>query len=37
VDHGGQPLSNLFLNMADQAGVTSLDRFGDSTKRLVDV
>ena len=37
VDHGGQPLSNLFLNMADQVGVTNLDRFGDSTKRLVNV
>jgi hypothetical protein len=37
VDHGGQPLSNLFLSMADQVGVTNLDRFGDSTKRLVNV
>jgi len=37
VDHGGQPLSNLFLNMAGQAGVTNLDRFGDSTKVLVNV
>lgn len=37
VDHGGQPLSNLFLNMADQVGVSGLERFGDSTKRLANV
>jgi hypothetical protein len=37
VNHGGQPLSNLFLNLADQVGVTSLERFGDSTKRISNV
>lgn len=37
VDHRSQPLSNLFLDLADQAGVTGLDRFGDSTARLGNV
>ena len=37
VNHGSQPLSNLFLRLADQAGVTGLERFGDSTARLTDV
>jgi hypothetical protein len=37
VHHGGKPLSNLFLNLADTAGVTGLDRFGDSTGRLSSV
>lgn len=37
VDHGNRPLSNLFLNLADTAGVTGLDRFGDSTGRLSNV
>jgi len=37
VQHGAQPLSNLFLNLADGAGVTGLDRFGDSTGRLGNV
>ncbi len=37
VDHGSQPLSNLFLSLADQAGVTGLERFGDSTARLGNV
>jgi Protein of unknown function (DUF1552) len=36
VQHGAKPLSNLFLNLADSAGV-KLDRFGDSTGRLSDV
>ncbi len=31
------PLSNLYLNMLDHAGVPHLDRFGDSTGRLVDI
>ena len=31
---GGQPMSNLFLSMADRFGVTDLERFGDSTGRL---
>ncbi|MBX3434559.1 MAG: DUF1552 domain-containing protein [Pirellulales bacterium] len=33
VDHGGQPLCNLFLSLADRMGV-DLPRFGDSTGRL---
>lgn len=37
VQHGSKPLSNLFLNLADSAGVTGLDRFGDSTGRLANV
>ena len=37
VQHGSKPLSNLFLNLADSAGVTGLDRFGDSTGRLGNV
>src|SRR6476620_9257072 len=34
---GGQPMSNLFLSMADRMGVRSLDRFGDSNGRLTGV
>ncbi|MGZ8919440.1 MAG: DUF1552 domain-containing protein [Limisphaerales bacterium] len=34
VKAGGQPMSNLFLTMADRMGVKKLDRFGDSTKPL---
>jgi hypothetical protein len=37
VQHGGKPLSNLFLDLADQAGVSKLERFGDSTGRLANV
>ncbi|MEO6003308.1 MAG: DUF1552 domain-containing protein [Opitutus sp.] len=37
VQHGGKPVSNLFLSLADQVGVTKLERFGDSTARLTDV
>jgi len=37
VQHGSKPLTNLFLNLADQAGVPNLERFGDSTGRLGDV
>jgi hypothetical protein len=37
VQHGAKPLSNLFLNLADGAGVKDLARFGDSTDRLSDV
>jgi hypothetical protein len=37
VKHGSKPLSNLFLNLADTAGVTGLERFGDSTGRLANV
>jgi hypothetical protein len=37
VQHGSKPLTNLFLSLADQAGVTGLERFGDSTGRLGNV
>jgi len=30
---GSEPLSNLFLSLADRMGVGDLPRFGDSTKR----
>jgi hypothetical protein len=31
---GGEPLCNLFLTLADQAGVRGLEGFGDATARL---
>jgi hypothetical protein len=34
VQHGSKPMSNLFLSLADQVGVSGLERFGDSTGRL---
>ena len=34
VKAGGQPMSNLFLTMADRMGVKNLERFGDSTQPL---
>ena len=37
VKHEGKPMSNLFLSLADHAGVTGLERFGDSTGRLGNV
>lgn len=37
VAHGGKPLTNLYLSMADRMGVEGLERFGDSTGRLDDV
>jgi hypothetical protein len=37
VKAGGQPMSNLFLTMADRMGVKDLERFGDSTKALTAV
>jgi hypothetical protein len=37
VNHRSEPMSNLFLSMADRMGVTDLDRFGDSTGRLGNV
>lgn len=37
VKHGGKPLSNLFLALADHAGVSVLETFGDATGRLTDV
>lgn len=37
VKHGGKPLTNLFLSLADQVGVKDLSRFGDSTGKLGNV
>ncbi len=37
VRHGSKPMSNLFLTLAEQAGVSDLPRFGDSTGKLADV
>lgn len=37
VKHGSQPVSNLFLSLADRCGVPSLAQFGDSTGRLADI
>ena len=37
VNFGAKPLSNLFVNLAETAGVTDLVRFGDSTGRLANV
>lgn len=37
VQHDAKPLTNLFLTLADQAGVSGLERFGDSTGRLGNV
>ncbi len=34
VKHNSEPMSNLFLSMADLMGASGLDRFGDSTDRL---
>lgn len=35
--HGANPVSNLFLSMADRMGVRHLDRFGDSNGRITNV
>ncbi len=37
VRHGAQPMSNLFLSMADRMGVQGLERLGDSTGRLANL
>lgn len=37
VQHGSFPMSNMFLTMADKAGVQGVDSFGDSTGRLANV
>ncbi len=37
VDAGSQPMSNLFLSIADRMGVKNIERFGDSTGRFADV
>ncbi|HAB16706.1 MAG TPA: DUF1552 domain-containing protein [Verrucomicrobiota bacterium] len=37
VKHGSVPTTNLFLSLADRMGLQELERFGDSTGRLVEV
>ena len=37
VNHGATPLANLYLRMAQTAGLTGLERFGDSTGVLANV
>ena len=37
VRHGAKPATNLFLGMADKAGVEGVDSFGDSTGRLANI
>jgi hypothetical protein len=37
VKFDGQPMSNLFLSMADRLGVKNLPRFGDSTARITGI
>ena len=37
VDYGSQPACNLYLALAHRAGVTGLDRFGDSTGALTNL
>ena len=37
VKHSPTPTCNMFLSMADRMGVTGLERFGDSTGRLVNI
>ncbi len=37
VQHDSKPLTNLFMSLAQQAGVKNVDRFGDSTGRLANV
>ena len=37
VDAGSQPMSNLFLSIADRMGVEGVERFGDSTGRFTDI
>ena len=34
---GSKPATNLFLSMADRLGMSSLERFGDSTGRLSEI
>jgi hypothetical protein len=37
IQHGSKPLSNLFVTLANQAGVKDVQTFGDSTGRLTNV
>jgi hypothetical protein len=37
VKHGGVPMSNLLLSMADRMGAQGVERLGDSTGRVKSV
>lgn len=37
VNHGSQPVTNMFLSLADRCGLKNLDQFGDSTGKLEDI
>jgi hypothetical protein len=37
VKHGGVPMSNLLLSLADRLGVQGVERLGDSTGRIENV
>ena len=37
VKHGGKPVTNLYLGMANTLGIRNLSRFGDSTGRLTNM
>ena len=37
VKHGGKPLANLYVSLAQAAGAKSVTRFGDSTGTLSDL
>jgi len=37
VQHVSKPMTNLFLSLSERLGVTSVERFGDSTGRLANV
>jgi Protein of unknown function (DUF1552) len=37
VQHVSKPMTNLFLSLSDRLGVSSIERFGDSTGRLTNV
>jgi hypothetical protein len=37
IHHGGKPMSNLYLSLAEQAGLQHVTTFGDSTGRLRNV
>ncbi len=37
IKHGGKPMCNMFLSVAERMGVSDLATFGDSTGRLSDI
>jgi hypothetical protein len=37
VKHGGKPMSNLLLSMADKMSAKDITRLGDSTGRITDL